>query len=984
MILKSGSTWLRWEPHIHAPGTVLNNQYQGAQVWDDYLLAIESATPEVRALGVTDYYLIDTYVRVQEEKQRNRRLPRCDLVFPNIEMRLSIGTVRGNWVNVHLLVSPEDPAHVEEINRLLSRLRFTHHEEEFGCTRDELIRLGRRIDPTQTDDRGALMVGAEQYKVHIDQLADVLKTPWARENVLIAVSGAADGTSGIRDGADATLREGIERRAQLIFSGNPGDRDFWLGLKASDSTERIKARFGSLKPVIWGSDAHALAKVAKPDHDRFCWIKGGPDFDTLRQACIEPRRAFVGAAPPVTGTPSQTIAEIHVSQAPWLSTPDIALNSGLVAIIGARGSGKTALADMIAAGCDAFAETGNAQSFLSRANADGFLDDASVEVRWGQGDPVNRALRDAASVSWDSYPRARYLSQQFVDELCSSTGMTDELLAEIERVVFESHTVTDRDGTNNFEELLTLKAGRHRQTRHREESGLAELSDQIGTELEKKNAVPGLRKQVADKEQLLKQYIADRQKLIPNANAVHAQRLTQIMEAAESVRGHLRIFSARDAALTAVQDEVKDLRVNRAPATLRSTKERHRPAGLTDDQWQGFLLQYAGDVDAVLSASRKTLGEQAAAWRGKVPSPKTDGSPYVADEADLQRTSLAVLEAEIARLQILVAADRDTAQKLAAVSKRIADETAALQSLKERLADCEGAAARRTLLIEAREAGYKRVFEAVLAEEAVLRELYAPLMARLASSSGSVQKLTFTVSRTADTESWASRGEEFIDTRKYPFKGKGSLKEAADTLLKPAWETGDADAAVAAMVEFRKQHLDSMLGAFKTSVTDPSYRGAMKRFAQWIYGTDHVALRYSIDYDEVDIRRLSPGTRGIVLLLLYLALDENDDRPLIIDQPEENLDPKSIFDELVGLFQAAKTRRQVIMVTHNANLVVNADADQIISASVGPHPPGGLPPVTYTSGGLDEAPIRKAVCDILEGGEEAFKERARRLRVSLL
>src|SRR4051812_29499874 len=60
----------------------------------------------------------------------------------------------------------------------------------------------------------------------------------------------------------------------------------------------------------------------------------------------------------------------------------------------------------------------------------------------------------------------------------------------------------------------------------------------------------------------------------------------------------------------------------------------------------------------------------------------------------------------------------------------------------------------------------------------------------------------------------------------------------------------------------------------------------------------HIRIEYSIDYEGVDIRKLSPGTRGIVLLLLYLALDTADYRPLIIDQPEENLDPKSIFDEL--------------------------------------------------------------------------------------
>ena len=98
---------------------------------------------------------------------------------------------------------------------------------------------------------------------------------------------------------------------------------------------------------------------------------------------------------------------------------------------------------------------------------------------------------------------------------------------------------------------------------------------------------------------------------------------------------------------------------------------------------------------------------------------------------------------------------------------------------------------------------------------------------------------------------------------------------------------------------------------------------------------------------------------------------------------EENLDPKSVFDELVALFVAAKAKRQVIMVTHNANLVINTDADQIIVATAGPHPSGGLPPITYVSGGLESAEIRKAVCDILEGGEAAFRERARRLRVRL-
>ena len=76
-------------------------------------------------------------------------------------------------------------------------------------------------------------------------------------------------------------------------------------------------------------------------------------------------------------------------------------------------------------------------------------------------------------------------------------------------------------------------------------------------------------------------------------------------------------------------------------------------------------------------------------------------------------------------------------------------------------------------------------------------------------------------------------------------------------------------------------------------------------------------------------------------------------------------------------------RRQIIIVTHNANLVVNTDADQVIVANAGAHRPGGLPEMTYTSGGLENPVIRQQVCEILEGGRHAFEERARRLRIRL-
>jgi hypothetical protein len=71
------------------------------------------------------------------------------------------------------------------------------------------------------------------------------------------------------------------------------------------------------------------------------------------------------------------------------------------------------------------------------------------------------------------------------------------------------------------------------------------------------------------------------------------------------------------------------------------------------------------------------------------------------------------------------------------------------------------------------------------------------------------------------------------------------------------------------------------------------------------------------------------------------------------------------------------------MVTHNANLVVNTDVDQVIVAQCENFEDGKLPELRYTSGGLENPHIRELVCKVLEGGAEAFRQRARRLRISM-
>ena len=431
----------------------------------------------------------------------------------------------------------------------------------------------------------------------------------------------------------------------------------------------------------------------------------------------------------------------------------------------------------------------------------------------------------------------------------------------------------------------------------------------------------------------------------------------------------------------------KGFRRNQAPEALRQTQARHSNSGMSDEQWAAFMVDYKGDVDDDLDGYIKWVDGEIAKLKGTSPPPGDPNTPLFPDDADLSVLSQAVLEAEMARLEKLVSADKETQRQYSALSSRIATETAALQTLTTKLDDCKGAGDRARDLQKQREEEYGRAFDALVAEQAVLEELYRPLMARLAEGTETLKKLSFSVARVADVEQWADEAEEgLIDLRKTgAFRGKGTLLQKANEVLKSAWETGTSVDVVAAMAKFRRRYQKDLLNHSPMAHSEQAeFRGWLKRFAQWLFNTDHIDIQYSIEYDGVDIRKLSPGTRGIVLLLLYLALDDADGRPLVIDQPEENLDPKSVFEELVGLFVEAKSNRQVIMVTHNANLVVNTDADQIIIAEAGPHPHGALPPISYRSGGLENAEIRKAVCDIMEGGEGAFQERARRLRVRLV
>jgi DNA repair ATPase RecN len=136
------------------------------------------------------------------------------------------------------------------------------------------------------------------------------------------------------------------------------------------------------------------------------------------------------------------------------------------------------------------------------------------------------------------------------------------------------------------------------------------------------------------------------------------------------------------------------------------------------------------------------------------------------------------------------------------------------------------------------------------------------------------------------------------------------------------------------------------------------------------------AVEVSLDISEMGDRaqyrsltQLSRGQRATALLLLLLSASQD---PLIIDQPEDDLDNRFVFEGVVTHLRALKGRRQVIVSTHNANVPVLGDAELIIGLeSTGQRGK----PIENGIGSLDDARVRRLVEDILEGGRAAFDAR---------
>lgn len=152
---------------------------------------------------------------------------------------------------------------------------------------------------------------------------------------------------------------------------------------------------------------------------------------------------------------------------------------------------------------------------------------------------------------------------------------------------------------------------------------------------------------------------------------------------------------------------------------------------------------------------------------------------------------------------------------------------------------------------------------------------------------------------------------------------------------------------------------------------------------------DYNFINYTIKYEDDLYSEMTPGKKSLVVLKLLVEASDGK-YPILIDQPEDDLDSRSISNEIVNFIRNKKKDRQIVVVTHNANIAIKADAEEIVVANRHGQESKNKNDIVfdYISGSiensfidgkanftLEKMGIREHACELLEGGEEAFENR---------
>jgi len=1016
-----GSVWRIWDLHVHTPHSVLNNDFPTD--FDEYakVLLQKAVERQIAVVGVTDYFTIEGYKRLRtliDDKERLNTLcgeeiadsARKILLLPNIELRTN--TIvrdpqgRDSRVNFHVIFSDSvTPEQIEE--DFLHEVKFTVEsnpgsaDEKWSLTTRNLEQLGQRLKEQHEpfNEKNDLYVGMMNAVVDHGEVSAILerKSSIFLNRYLLALPADENLSECSWDGQGHLARKVMIQKSHFLFSANPGTREFGLAYR-HPSKDAFESEFKSLKPCVHGSDAHDLDSLFEPTEQRYTWIKADPTFAGLMRILKEPdTRVFIGAEPPALAKQrANTIRffdKISISKNAdsdllehWFDV-DIPINTGLVAIIGNKGSGKSALADTM--GLIGNSQNENYFSFLNEKKFRQIRDNKAAhfeaQLHWLSG-AINRCtLNDRVDPS--SVETIKYIPQNYLEAICNevASGEDSDFDKELKAVIFSHVEEEDRLECETFNELMEFRTNECREhiellkrQLHDVNTRIAALDIKLADEYRR-----ALEQQLQHKQEELKAHLRAKPEEVrqPDKDPVVEDQNTKLAAAIQQLRDELE---KAEAELTAINDKNKQCLRRRAVAEKLQAKienlQRIFDAFVTNCPECEELGINLSDV-ITFKVNLKTITEIIA--DAKAESQELVKKLLVEEEgtpAFFQKALLAEIENKRQEMDVPNQRYQQYLEQLSlweAKKKEIEGANSIPDSLKyidNQLKQLEHLPTKRNQLEADRKETVHAIYVEISKLAATYESLYSPIERTIAQNPLVNEGLQIGFSVQIVQENFEERFFAIVHQgRRGTFCGvEEGQKRLRRMIRETDFSTPEGVYEFVTRIDEALRHDQREQDKPKVLVTELTRKGSNPvDIYNFVFGLDYLSPRYALTWGGRNLEGLSPGERGALLLVFYLLVDK-DTIPLVIDQPEENLDNESVFRMLVPCIKQAKERRQVIIVTHNPNLAVVCDADQVIYSEMDKSEGNRI---TYQTGAIENPTINQHIVDVLEGTRPAFDVR---------
>lgn len=925
-----GSEWNRWDLHVHTASSY-DYKYKAPDA-DDLLCQILEQN-NVKAVAITDHFKIDK-VRIESLRSKAPGI----VFFPGVELRTDKGSN-----NLHLILIFSEETDLSVLS------------EDFDA-----IMIRQKAKSADSD---------ETIYWEFGDIVDFARS----HNALISIH-AGHKTNGI----DKEISNVLPVKEAIKADIADAIHFFEIGQKRDiEDYEQHVFKDVARKPLIICSDNHNPEEYAA---NEMLWIKADLTFAGLKQCIYQPQeRVFIGNVPPILDRVSKNkqsnISSVSCmridhpanKETTWFNF-DIPLNPGMVAIIGNKGSGKSAFSDIIGHLC--CCNTMENASFLNdkrfRKSPKMYANDYSATLTWFDGETRTDSL--AASRNDGAIEDAQYLPQKYIEDVCNDFG--DIFQKEIDKVIFSYVDKAERGDAQNLDGLVQLKSKPLEIRFQDERVNLENINNRI-IWLERKKTAE-YRKTILESLAKANATLMRHEKSKPAEVAKPEQKDTDIEYQTKLGQLNQCIQETKDALKKAIDRiseinlSITDIKTVIAQISLLKTQYC-----VVQNQIEVLINKYGLErSECVVELKTPEAFLESLIDKGEKEKKLIQNT--ISDTENGFSQKLEGLEAEKETL----ISSADTEEKL--YQKYLTDLAEWNEKKSEIIGDkdSEGSIefykheldyldtkldSEYGTLVGERDSITKRIYEGISELSKIYQGIYAPIQGEISQLLGALEDgVLFQAEVFMKEENMAQNILNFINQK---YNGKygrshNSIQEI-ETCIKNT-DFGDVDSVMA----FVHNMAEVITSDFETAEKRVPKR---KEFYDFIFGLKYIGVNFKLKMGMRSLDELSPGERGIVLLIFYLALSK-ERKPIIIDQPEDNLDNQSVYSKLVPCICRAKQKRQVIIVTHNPNIAVACDAEQIIYCEKDKN----TNHIIYEAGAIENPVMRDHVVDVLEGTMPAF------------